>query len=352
MNIINKTIANRYRVLEQIGEGGMQRVYLALDEHFERQVALKHSKDGGLQRRFKSSAVISAKILHPNIAQTLDYIEEDGNAFLIEEFVAGGDLKAFLKKYPVLDPHLVARAFHNLVKGVAAAHRAGVVHRDLKPANLLLSKNIAEMQIKITDFGIAKLAEQELNDVVAAGGDPTKSTSNTFANAIPYLAPELIDTPRISWKPGDVWAIGAILFEMLCGEPPFGSRPSAIARILNEAVPAAPKRLTSKSQFAQLSTQLYEIAACCLVKDAQERPSIDDLEDRVDRLCYSRAARSIGKIREVNGRTGKLVGSNGRVVFFHEDSVYGPEVKENDSVMFAGFSGNPYPRAIPVVKIP
>jgi serine/threonine-protein kinase len=141
----------------------MQYVYLATDEVLERNVALKVPMDTKAGRRFKRSATVSAQVNHPNVAKTLDYLEHGKFPILIEEYIQGSDLfKTYITRTERLDPYLVAHIMHHLAKGVAASHHVGVVHRDLKPSNIMISGGISAHEIKITDFGIAKMAQEEM----------------------------------------------------------------------------------------------------------------------------------------------------------------------------------------------
>src|SRR5688572_11218649 len=111
----------------------MQQAFRANDLALQREVALKAPKNTTAEKRFKRSAVLSARVNHPHVAKTLDYFEDNGRPFLIEELVEGKDLhEALIEKASVIDPFLAARIFHYLAKGIAASHHAGVIHRDLK----------------------------------------------------------------------------------------------------------------------------------------------------------------------------------------------------------------------------
>jgi len=132
-------IGGRYEIQGDVGEGGMQYVYSARDQLVDRIVALKTPKNRSAEKRFRRSVVVAAKVNHPNVAKTLDYVREGNARYLIEELIDGDDLqKALLARTNFLDPYSAAKVFHHLAKGVAAAHHAGVVHRDLKPTNVMV----------------------------------------------------------------------------------------------------------------------------------------------------------------------------------------------------------------------
>ena len=188
---IGSTVSSRYKIVSHIGRGGMQDVYLANDKLLGINVALKTPQVGQPDRRFGQSAIIAARVNHHNVAKTLDYVEEGGRLFLIEEFVAGETLEDKLVRFGAVDPHLGARIFHHLCKGVAASHHAGVVHRDLKPSDIIAEPGVNLHQLKITDFGIATLTEEVFAEA-AKDGDLTRSTSGTIRGALPYMAPEMM----------------------------------------------------------------------------------------------------------------------------------------------------------------
>jgi serine/threonine protein kinase len=215
-------VGDRYEIGIFVGEGGMQEVYSAYDQLLFRNVALKTPKTSSATKRFKRSAETSAKINHHNVAKTLDYLEDDGRYYLIEELIDGCDLGVFLREYvPRLDPYACARVMHHLAKGLAASHHAGVIHRDLKPTNIMVVGGADFVELKITDFGIAKMAEAEMENAVAGGDEEALTQSATALGALPYMAPEFIESFKHAGKPADVWSLGALMFELLTGSKPF-----------------------------------------------------------------------------------------------------------------------------------
>ncbi len=341
----------RYEVTGFVGEGGMQFVYKAIDIVLNREVALKTPKNLSAEKRFRRSAIVAAKVNHPHVAKTFDYFETEERPYLVEELVHGADIeKAVLEKMSTVDPYLVAKIFHHLAKGLAASHHVEVVHRDLKPTNVMVSGDFQVDAIKITDFGIAKMARDELVEA-AEGGNETITGSQTAVGALPYMAPEAIDTPRDVSYPADIWSIGAMMFEILCGEKPFGSGLRAVHKIIEAEFPKVPKFITKNPQFSPLSEKLIEIIKACLQKDPAARPSADELVERCGTLCYPVSERCEGMVKLIKFNSWGFISKPIRDVFFHFDSVYGERPKVGDKVLFSMFSGGGAARAHPVIKM-
>jgi serine/threonine protein kinase/cold shock CspA family protein len=347
------TLLGRYRIERYIAEGGMQQVYLATDIVFGRVVALKVPKNPSAEKRFARSAEVSARVNHPNVAKTLDYFEHKGRSYLIEEFVSGQDLHTMLtEKFDFLDPHLAAHVFHHIAKGVAASHHAGVFHRDLKPGNVMISTDPNLHTIKITDFGIAKMAEQEITEGVK--DEASITGSQTVMGALPYMAPELIETRELADLPADIWALGAILYLLMAGVPPFGTGLKAVPRILEARLPAEPTLSAMKPQFKPLTDELLGIVQVCLQKESADRPTADKLVGMCSSLCYSCAERKEGAVasfRAGTGAWGFIDSDDGGSVFFHADSFWGRRPTQGIRVNFAPFPGNPQPRAFPILPL-
>jgi eukaryotic-like serine/threonine-protein kinase len=346
-------IDNRYEILRFVGEGGMQQVYCASDLVLGREVALKVPKNSSAQKRFKRSAVVSAKVNHPNVAKTLDYIETDSSPYLIEEFISGKDLKeGLLQILGIVDPYLTAKILHYLAKGIAASHNAGVIHRDLKPSNIMFAGEFNLSEIKITDFGIAKMAEEEIINAVE-GGESSTSASATVMGALPYMAPEMIREARKAGKPSDIWALGAMMYELLSGQKPFGFGLTVIRNILEDPAPQKPRFIDEKIQFQSLGNELYALILECLDKNPTNRPTADDLVQRCEDLCYPVVERQIGICSDLHPSWswGKILSNNGETIFFHFDSVYGNKPTLGSRVCFSAFPGSPHQRAHPVIVI-
>lgn len=344
-------IGGRYKITGYIGAGGMQHVYSASDTSIGRVVALKTPQNNSATKRFKRSAVLAAKVNHPHVAKTLDYIDDGGSRYLIEEFIEGEDLsKSLLARSAFLDPHLAARILHHLARGIAAAHHVNVIHRDLKPSNIMVRGGYALDEIKVTDFGIARLAGETLEEA-AEGGPHSLTLSATAVGALPYMAPEAIETPKEVTSAADIWSLGAMMFHIITGLLPFGSGLKAVNRIIIGEVEPHPAFMLANAQFAPLASELLEIVATCLKRDPTARPTADQLVRRCETLCYAATGRQEGKVRQIRFATQGFIEVSGRDTFFHMDSVYGERPVVGDSVVFASYGGGGAPRAHPVVKI-
>lgn len=353
MSRIGQTVGSRYLVESFIGEGGMQYVYKAHDKLLNRKVALKTPKNNSATKRFRRSAIVAAKVNHHNVAKTLDYVREEENRYLIEELIEGADLQnALMGRTKFLDPYLAACVFNQLARGLAAAHHAGVIHRDLKPTNVMISGGYSLDEIKITDFGIAKMADEELSDA-AKGGSSTLTASKTAVGALPYMAPEAIETPDEVSHPADIWSIGAMLYHLLTGEFPFGYGLKAVQKILSNEILPAPSFLTDNPQFRFLASELLSISLSCLKRDPTERPNADDLVKKCELLCYAKAYRHEGIVKKLHyGAYGFITRPMQDDVFFNQSSVYGPKrATEGAKVCFSMYAGGGAWRAHPVMVL-
>ena len=347
-------ISDRYKEKEKIGEGGMQSVFLAEDIVLDREVVLKIPKNESAMKRFQSSAVLSARVSHPNIARTLDYFESDGEGRLIEEYVPGLDLNKWTARYAdVLDPHLVAHVLHHLAKGLAAVHHVGVIHRDLKPGNILVSDDLRISTTKITDFGISKMAEAELE--VDIDSEDSLTASSTVVGALPYMSPELLTKEESDVSQStDIWSIGAIAYRLVAGKPPFGNGPASVYGILKGAPPSPPDYLLTKTNYQPLGEELWKTILHCMAFDANDRPSADELSGICSELCYLDVDRAAGRVYNYKirrGAWGFISPDTGGSVFLHAKNLFGEAPSNGMRVAFSQFDGNPQTRAFPVFEI-
>lgn len=348
-------ISDRYEIIKYLAAGGMQQVYIAYDHILKKEVALKTPKNDHAEKRFKRSAVLSAKVNHPNVAKTLDYFEFDSRAILIEELIEGISLYQAIKNdFDYFDPYLLAQFGHHISKGIAASHHAKVIHRDLKPGNIMIEITDDFYCFKITDFGIAKMAEDEFED--AHKDEPSITGSQTMMGAIPYMAPELIKGPKNANKASDVWPIGAILYKLMSGEYPYGTGLSAIPRIHEAKLPPKPSKERHKLlQFSWLWDEIWEIIKKCLKKDPNKRPLADSLVADFSGLCYGVFRRFRGQIKNFGIATGDwgFLTSDQDDIFFHRESFCGErdDIAPGRRVEFSAHIGGGADRAYPVLPL-
>ena len=351
MRLAPGTELGRYRVDAYLDEGGMQEVYRATDTLLCRSVALKRPRNDDGERRFDRSAHLSAQISHANVARTLDYFRDGEHRYLVEEYVEGLDLGKMLKRVTQFDAYMSAQVLDGLARGIAAVHAVDVVHRDLKPSNIMGVGGFHLTDIKVTDFGVARMSAAEI-DASVAGGMLTLTGSKTLIGHLPYLAPEIL-RKRTSVDPAaDIWAIGALAFHFLAGVPPFGYElADAVTQILTAPVPPLPTTVLAHPQLRGLAQEVYGIATACLQRDPASRPNATELVTLCDRLCYPVEVREEGVVTGYPGGSFGFADSPGGTVFFHVDSVCGPRPRVGGAIWFARYEGQPHDRAHPVVAI-
>lgn len=356
----NFLIGGRYRLDKFIARGGMQEVWAATDLSLERCVAVKHPLIDGAKKRFAQSAQLSARIRHPNVATALDYLDSDDGEFYVEELINGINLQDCIdKNFPRLDGDTTAHVLHHLAKGLAASHKAGVLHRDLKPSNIMVSQDLSFSTIKITDFGIAKLAEAELekgNREIQE--NRTTGLSSTMLGAIPFLAPEVLrkSVPGAQpiGKPSDVWSLAAIGYWLLSGEYPFGMGFDAIPGIFQAKTKDWNPALATHPMSAQLVRETQKIINQCFCINPSDRPTVDDLVESFSKLCYLFNNRECGIITTPGKYRSYFFGQSSmeQNIMFHQDEVMaGGTLKVGSRVNYIPISGQPYPRAVSILKL-
>jgi eukaryotic-like serine/threonine-protein kinase len=270
-------VAPGYRLLGELGRGGMGAVYKAWQVRLKRIVAVKVLRadayaNAAAAARFQAEAEAAARFQHPNVVQVYEVGEHDGMGYLVLEYVAGGGLDRRLAE-SLPDPRDSAKQMATLARAIHFAHQRGIIHRDLKPANILLTE---EGIPKITDFGLAKLLERD--DGLTREGDILGTPS--------YMAPEQVRglTGEITPAP-DVYALGAILYETLTGRPPFkGTTPlSTLEQVASqEALP--PGKI-----HRHLPRDLETICLKCLEKDPRRRYTTAlELAEDLDRFVQGK----------------------------------------------------------------
>ena len=207
-----------YHILAKLGEGGMGEVYRARDPRLDREVAIKVlpaslATDPLSLARFEREAMSIAKLSHPNILAIHEFGRHDGIVFVVTELVTGETLRAKLERGPLPARRALAYAAQ-IARGIAAAHARGIIHRDLKPDNVMIT---ADDHVRILDFGLAKPIDVPETDVTLAG---VKTTAGTVLGTFGYMAPEQIRGLPLDHR-ADIFAFGAMLYEMLSGERAF-----------------------------------------------------------------------------------------------------------------------------------
>ena len=254
---------SHYRIIEEIGSGGMGVVFRAHDHHLDREVAIKVLHPGTItdetaRRHLYKEALALSKLNHPNIATIYDFDSQDGIDFLVMEYIPGATLNHKLAAGSLPEKE-VLHFGTQLAEGLAAAHEHGVVHRDLKPGNLRLT---SDRRLKILDFGLAKLRRP----VSETATTECLSETQTMVGTLPYMAPEQVLGGEIDART-DIHAAGSVLYEMATGQRPFAEVPSGhlIGAILRRP-PAEPRKLNPR-----ISPELERIIGKCLEKDPENR---------------------------------------------------------------------------------
>ncbi|MBF0778449.1 Stk1 family PASTA domain-containing Ser/Thr kinase [Streptococcus cuniculi] len=260
---IGKIFADRYRIVRQIGRGGMADVYLAKDLILDgEEVAVKvlrtnYQTDQIAVQRFQREARAMADLDHPNIVRISDIGEEDGQQYLAMEYVDGLDLKRYIKENAPLSNDEAVRIMGQILLAMRMAHTRGIVHRDLKPQNVLLTK---EGSAKVTDFGIA-----------VAFAETSLTQTNSMLGSVHYLSPEQARGSKATVQ-SDIYAMGIILFEMLTGRIPYdGDSAVTIAlqhfqkalpsvREENPSVPQALENVVLKATAKKLTDRYKTVA--------------------------------------------------------------------------------------------
>jgi len=251
---------SRYSIVEQLGAGGMGVVYRARDERLQRDVALKilplnAVADDNARRRLEREARYLAQLSHANIAGIYDFDSDGGVDFLVMEYVSGGALN--LRSSGGFTDAELAEIGLQLADGLAAAHERGVVHRDIKPANLILTSS---GRLKILDFGVSRLKVAK-----PAENDETTATQG-ISGTPPYMAPEQLRGEDVDPRT-DIWAAGAVLYELAAGKRPFrGSTDASLVDAILNHTPESPR-----VQNRSLSLPLEALILKCLQKDRAAR---------------------------------------------------------------------------------
>ncbi len=288
--LIGRTLSERYRIVSLVAMGGMGAIYRAEHLLMRKHVAVKvlHPEVEGfpeLMARFEREAVAGAHVDHPNVATASDFGKFDGNsAFLVLEFIQGITVRELIDRGPV-PPRRAAWITRQVAAGLAAVHQKGIVHRDVKPKNIMVveGENDLEDVVKLIDFGLAKVPVEELSALAQDADNPRKSLTQAgvVMGTIGYLAPEAALGTRSILFPADLYALGVVFYEMLCGKPPFEGGDAARVFLQHRTSPVPPLR--ERNLDVDVPPDLEAIVMRMLEKDPDARyPSAAALTAALD----------------------------------------------------------------------
>lgn len=280
---VGRQVAGRYRLVAKLGEGGMGAVFRAEQISLKRIVAVKMLKpamsaDHALVRRFHAEAELAAKINHPNTVTLYDFGQDtDGNLFIAMEYIEGNSLRQVLHREGPLSSERALGIATQVAASLADAHTHGIIHRDLKPDNVMLTERGRQHDIvRVLDFGIAKLRDER--------GDISQlplTQAGDLLGTPQYMAPEQIRGEPVDGRT-DVYALGALLYEMVTGRLPFEA-PTVLA-ILGKHLTDMPVRPAERRPDLPIHNAVDQLVMDALKKAPAERPSMDQLGERLGEL--------------------------------------------------------------------
>ncbi len=249
--------AGRFQIIEELGRGGMGRVYRALDKKLNEEVALKLIRpeiaaDLSTLERFHNELKLARKISHPNVGRMHELMEEAGMHFITMEYVPGQDLRGLIRQTGQLTARKAIAIGKEICEGLAEAHRRGIVHRDLKPSNIIIDR---AGDARIMDFGIAR-----------SMADESRTGAGVMVGTPEYMSPEQVEGRDVDER-SDIYSLGIVLYEMLTGRVPFiGDTPFTVGMKHKSEMPKSPKLLNPN-----ISDDLSGVILTCLEKDREKR---------------------------------------------------------------------------------
>ncbi|HSE83859.1 MAG TPA: serine/threonine-protein kinase [Thermodesulfobacteriota bacterium] len=252
-----------YRILEKVGQGGMGIVYKGVHTKLEQEVAIKvlspqFSQDQHMRSRFFKEAKIQAKFSHPNVVNILNYLENDGNIYLVMEYINGETLESYLKREGKLTVEKAASVSMNILDALDFMHSKGVIHRDIKPSNVMFTEGGI---VKVMDFGVAKVAGEN------------GQTRTGMVGSFLYISPEQILGEEASAQ-SDIYSFGITFYQMVTGRVPFnGDSEYKIMKAHLEEKPAIPWVINSN-----ISKEIGKVILKAIAKNPKDRyPNIKEL---------------------------------------------------------------------------
>jgi eukaryotic-like serine/threonine-protein kinase len=281
---IDRTVSH-YRIIKQLGRGGMGEVYLAEDKLLGRKVAIKFlpaevATDDHARQRLLREAKTAATLDHPSICAIYEVGEEGGHSFIVLQYIEGETLAARLKRHPP-DFHEALAIAAQVADALAEAHSRGIIHRDIKPENIMLT---ARTQVKVLDFGLAKVLRDP--SIVEEETASMLSVAGMVMGTLPYMSPEQVRGEELDCR-SDIFSFGTVFYEMLSGRRPFQA-PST-AEVISAILTAEPPPI---SRFGVGQERLIRK---CLKKDAAQR--YQAMGDLISDLQQIRRERENGQVR-------------------------------------------------------
>jgi eukaryotic-like serine/threonine-protein kinase len=290
MNHKNQTQLGHYKILKRLGAGGMGEVFLAQDTRLDRKVALKLlpeqiSANGDGLNRFRQEAKSASALNHPNIITVFDIGESEGKHFIAVEYINGQTLRERMDSAGRISFDEILSILIQTAEALSAAHQAGIIHRDIKPENVMIR---TDGYVKVLDFGLAKLAEQQTNANEASAEDSTqklvKTNPGVVMGTVSYMSPEQARGKEVDAR-SDIFSFGVLMYEILAGRVPFTGE--TMMDVIQSVINSEPPPLQS---FApHLPKELIRIVHKTLKKKREQRYQtirdlLNDLKDLRDEL--------------------------------------------------------------------
>ena len=318
--LIGRILNDRFRILSPLGSGGMGKVYKAVQTPLDRVVALKilnpnfpAEKDPAFKRRFFLEASLTSKLRHPNTVTVIDYGQtEDGIYFIAMEYMEGQTLAEALAHEKTLPWRRVLDIAQQICRSLREAHKLGVIHRDLKPANVMLLNEADHDMVKVLDFGLVK----SFLTTDGQGGDPEVTQNGVFLGSPQYMAPE--QARNVADPRSDVYSLGILVYQMLCGRPPFQGKD--YLEVIFQHMKETARPVGEMNPSADVPPEVEAVVARCLQKDPVARyQSMDEVLEALREAAHLTGMAGIFPDRKTTTGSGPMSSSG-----VHAQAMSGP----------------------------